>query len=61
MHDTTTFGPFVDAFLSGFRDEFPKLTALCFPLLSEHRPTPGGIDVDDVSSAPFLHFPCPKV
>jgi hypothetical protein len=53
MHDTTTFDPFMDTLLSGCWDGFPKLTALCFPQLSEHRLTPGGINVDDASTVSF--------
>ena len=46
-HDTSTFGSFVDSFLTSFRDEFPKLSVMSFPLLSNL--IPGSIDVDDVS------------
>ncbi|KAI1790586.1 tubulin nucleotide-binding domain-like protein [Ganoderma leucocontextum] len=35
MSDCVTFGGFTDAFLTAFRDEFPKLPSLAFPFLSE--------------------------
>jgi hypothetical protein len=53
MHDTATFGAFVDSFLTSFCDEFSKRSFLTFPLLSDT--IPGHIDIDDVS----LHLgPC---
>ncbi|KAI8972555.1 tubulin domain-containing protein [Trametes punicea] len=33
--DCDTFGGFTDAFLTGFRDEYPKMPSLAFPLLSD--------------------------
>ena len=34
MSDGNTFGGFTDAFLTAFRDEFPKLTSLAISFLS---------------------------
>jgi hypothetical protein len=35
MHDTSTFGSFVDSFLTSLRDNFLKLPVLAWPLLSD--------------------------
>ncbi|KAA1470407.1 tubulin nucleotide-binding domain-like protein [Dentipellis sp. KUC8613] len=43
--DNDTFGSFADALLSTFRDEYPKLPALTFSILS--NAVPGHIDADD--------------
>lgn len=45
MEDTTTFGSFIDSFLTSFRDEFSKLSVLNFSFLSNC--IPGHIQVDD--------------
>ncbi|EIW74910.1 tubulin nucleotide-binding domain-like protein [Coniophora puteana RWD-64-598 SS2] len=42
IHDTSTFGGFTSAFLNAFRDEYPKLSILSFPVLSEVDPIAGG-------------------
>jgi hypothetical protein len=47
IHDTSTFGSFIDSFLVSFRDEFSKHSILSFPLLSDSLPA--SIDVNDVS------------
>jgi len=44
-HDIPTFGGFVDSFLVSFRDEFPKLSILAFPLLSDALSS--SLDLDD--------------
>lgn len=49
MDDTSTFGSFINSLLTSFQDEFVKLPALVFPVLSAARPS--NIDVDDVSSS----------
>jgi hypothetical protein len=38
MHDTSTFGSFVDAFLTSVRDDFAKLPLFSWPLLSDATP-----------------------
>ncbi|KAI0632877.1 tubulin domain-containing protein [Trametes polyzona] len=35
LSDCATFGGFTDAFLTAFRDEYPKMPSLAFPLLSD--------------------------
>ncbi|KAI0061973.1 tubulin nucleotide-binding domain-like protein [Artomyces pyxidatus] len=44
--NTDSFGSFAHSLLTVFRDEFPKLPSLTFPILSDV--VPGDIDVDDV-------------
>ncbi|KAJ7258754.1 mtDNA inheritance protein Dml1 [Mycena haematopus] len=39
MHDTSTFGSFVDAFVTLLRDDFAKMPLLSFPLLSDAIPS----------------------
>ncbi|KIY44420.1 tubulin nucleotide-binding domain-like protein [Fistulina hepatica ATCC 64428] len=46
MNDTSTFGSFMTAFLTSFRDEFPKLPSLTIPFMSSA--IPGGVEPDDV-------------
>jgi len=47
MNDTDTFGSFLSSFLASFRDEYPKLPSLVFPLMAGMvSQTP---DFDDVS------------
>ena len=46
MHETNTFGAFINSLLTSFRDEFSKHPLLTFPLLSNAEP--GHIDIDDV-------------
>ncbi|PCH42910.1 tubulin nucleotide-binding domain-like protein [Wolfiporia cocos MD-104 SS10] len=48
LNETATFGGFIDAFLTSFRDEFPKLACLSFPLLSNSAPRKTDAD-DDLS------------
>ncbi|KAF8194333.1 Misato segment II tubulin-like domain-containing protein [Mycena galopus ATCC 62051] len=38
MHDTSTFGSFVDAFSTSLRDDFGKMPLFSFPLLSAETP-----------------------
>ncbi|KAF7365631.1 MtDNA inheritance protein Dml1 [Mycena venus] len=38
MHDTSTFGSFVDAFLTSVRDDFAKMPLFSWPLLSDVIP-----------------------
>ncbi|KAJ6584373.1 mtDNA inheritance protein Dml1 [Mycena capillaripes] len=38
MHDTSTFGSFMDSFLTAARDDFAKLPLLTWPLLSDESP-----------------------
>jgi hypothetical protein len=38
MHDTSTFGSFVDAFLTSVRDDFAKLPLFSWSLLSDATP-----------------------
>ncbi|KIM89767.1 hypothetical protein PILCRDRAFT_767219 [Piloderma croceum F 1598] len=47
IHDTATFGSFIDSFLTSFRDEFSKLSVLSFDLLSDS--SPASVDVNDHS------------
>ena len=47
MNDCSTFGGFTEVFLAAFRDEFPKLPSLAFPLLSASSYAP--VDADEVS------------
>ncbi|KAI0668848.1 tubulin nucleotide-binding domain-like protein [Trametes maxima] len=44
VNDCTTFGGFTDAFITAFRDEYPKLPSLAFPLLSDASNTPVSAD-----------------
>ncbi|KAJ7101530.1 Misato segment II tubulin-like domain-containing protein [Mycena belliarum] len=44
MHDTSTFGSFVDSFLTSLRDDFVKLPLLAWPLLSDVLPSIEGVD-----------------
>ncbi|KAJ7648544.1 Misato segment II tubulin-like domain-containing protein [Mycena rosella] len=39
MHDTATFGSFVNSFLTSLRDDFVKLPLLSWPLLSDTTPS----------------------
>jgi hypothetical protein len=48
IHDTATFGSFIDSFLTSFQDEFSKLSVLSFDLLSDSLPA--SVDVNDVSA-----------
>ncbi|KAK7001822.1 protein dml-1 [Favolaschia claudopus] len=51
MHDTMTFGSFVDALLTAVRDDFAKLPLLSWPLLSDTVPlklTDNGLGVRKV-------------
>ncbi|KAH9915313.1 Misato segment II tubulin-like domain-containing protein [Fomitopsis serialis] len=60
MNDTSTFGGFTNSFLTTYRDEFPKLPCLAFPLLSHNLP--GHVDNGDdigmravINDALYLH------
>ncbi|KAH9922329.1 tubulin nucleotide-binding domain-like protein [Epithele typhae] len=49
LSDSVTFGGFTDAFLTAFRDDFPKLPSLAFPILSPA--SFGSVDVDQQDEA----------
>ncbi|KZT69422.1 tubulin nucleotide-binding domain-like protein [Daedalea quercina L-15889] len=60
MNDTSTFGGFTSSFLTAYRDEFPKLSCLVFPILSHSLPFSVGADDDAglrvvVNDALYLH------
>lgn len=46
MEDTTTFGSFIDSFLTSFREGFSKVSVLNFNFLAGC--TPGRVQVDDI-------------
>lgn len=55
MNDTSTFGGFTSSFLTAYRDEFPKLSCLVFPILSHSLPF--SVGADDVSLLTVRHIP----
>ncbi|KAJ6554978.1 Misato segment II tubulin-like domain-containing protein [Mycena vulgaris] len=50
MHDTSTFGSFMNSFLTSLRDDFGKLPLLAWPLLSDANTT---FKIGDVSASTF--------
>lgn len=51
MNDTTTFGSFVNSFITLFRDDFAKLSILSIPFLSDS--VFQAINTDDVCSQAY--------
>jgi hypothetical protein len=52
MNDVDAFGSFMSAFVVTLRDEYPKLTSVIFPLMSNN--TSQTVDIYDVRSQEFL-------
>ena len=52
MNDVDAFGSFMDAFIVTLRDEYPKLTSVTFPVMSNS--TSQTLDIYDVRSQDFL-------
>ena len=51
MNDVDAFGSFMDPFVSALRDEYPKMTSVVFPMMSNN--VPQTLDIYDVRSQDF--------
>ena len=52
MNDVDAFGSFMNAFVVTLRDEYPKLTSITFPVMSNN--TSQTLDIYDVRSQDCL-------
>jgi len=52
MNDVDAFGSFMNAFIVTLRDEYPKLSSVIFPVMSNS--TSQTLDIYDVRSQDFL-------